>query len=127
MNAPSDLMATAWWDGLTAAERDRWLDAAQSAGRDRTLFEAYAIRRDIQTGAPVLRTYRTQCGLYAGHIITDGKTLFGVGAYATTQEVRRAAEEHGFADIPVLYAQYLADVPGFGLDDEQDPTHGLTR
>lgn len=55
--------------------------------------------------------------------------MLGIGGYATVQEIRRIAEQHGFPDIPVLYAQFLTDVPGFDAsqEDEPSPTHKLTR
>lgn len=93
-----------WWGSLDAVERPRWLDTVESVGHERTPHAATTLRSNIQAGTPVLRICRTQSGFYAGHIIRDGQTLLGVGAYATTPEVRRAAEEQGFADIPVLSA-----------------------
>jgi hypothetical protein len=117
MNTPYDQIATVWWDSLNAGERERWLDAAASIGRERTPMEAYAIRTDIERGVPTLCVWRTQAGTCTGRIVSDGRVVYQIGSYATEAEVHEIARLRGFDGLPVLRVQYLADVPGFGIEE----------
>ena len=91
----------------------------QSIDRERTAEAANRLRIEIEAGIAFLHVYRTPHGVFGGQVFGDGgRLLLADAGYTTEAELLESVRKHGFIHLPIFHAEFLADLPGFGLDDD---------